>query len=329
MIFSGAHGSGASRHASRALAGALALAATALAPATASAQRAPAVEVDEESSDRRRPGELVAFALSATTYGLRVGTMIEWAVGRRANDGEPETFWILPGALALAGATGALLVDHYHPLRRGRAFSVGSATIAGYLGSLALSMQLRGEAVPSAVSLTGPATFIGSTAGVVTGILVGHLTDARPGPALFVATGAVGSTLMGAFLCGALRCGSDLGAWALTGEAIGIVATLASVNAFNPTARDMRLSAIGAIGGLLPAASALGAYVARDGGVTETAWARVSAMALGGIVLGGVAGYAIGRSTRPSRSSSGAVAVLPSFGAGLGRSLGVTVMGEL
>ncbi len=329
MTSSGAHGSCDSRRRGRAVAWAFALLAATATPSVASAQRAPAAEVDEESSDRRRPGELIAFALSATTYGLRVGTMIEWAVGRRANDGEPETFWILPGALALAGASGALLVDHYRPLRRGRAFSVGSATIAGYLGSLALSMQLRGEAVPSAVSLTGPATFIGSTAGIVTGIVVGHLTDARPGPALFIATGTVGSTLIGSFLCGALRCGSDLGAWALTGEAVGLVATLASVNAFNPSARDMRLTAIGAIGGLLPAASALGAYVSRDGGITEGAWSRVSAMALGGLVLGGVAGYAIGRTTRPSRAPSSNVALLPNFGAGLGHSLGVTVLGEL
>lgn len=327
MTSSGAQGVCVARRRGHIAAWALALLASTAAPSTAHAQRVP--EVDEESSDRRRTGEVIAFALSATTYGLRVGTMIEWAIGRRANDGEPETFWILPGALALAGASGALLVDHYRPLRRGRAFSVGAATISGYLGSLALSMQLRGEAVPSAVSLTGPATFIGSTAGIVTGIVVGHLTDARPGPALFVATGTVGSTLVGTFLCGALRCGSDLGAWALTGEAVGLVATLASANAFNPTARDMRLTALGAIGGLLPAASALGAYVSRDGGLTEGAWSRVSAMALGGLVLGGVAGYAIGRSTRPSHTASSNVAVLPNFGAGLGHSLGVTVLGEL
>ncbi len=286
-------------------------------------------EVDEDAADRRRTGELIAFGLTATTYGLRVGTMIEWAAGRRADDGEPETFWILPAALAVASGTGALLVDHYFPMRRGRGFSAGVGTIVGYIASLALAVQLREESFPSSVSITGPATFIGSTSGLAAGIALGHLTDATPGQALYVGTGSVGGALLGTFFCGALRCGTDLGAWALAGEAVGFVSTIASVRAFRPSAREMRLTSIGGVAGLLPAGAVLTTYLSRDGGVTEAAWARVSVAAIGGLVVGGLAGYAIARATRSELAVGQGVTVLPTLGGALGRSVGVTVMGAL
>ncbi len=295
---------------------------------TASAQLI-ANPVDEDHADRRRTGELITYGLAAATYGLRVGTLIEWGFGRKANDGEPETFWILPASLSVAAVTGALLVDHYLPLRRGRAFAVGAGTITGYLASLSLTMQVNGEAFPSSATLTGPMTFIGSTAGMVTGILVGHFTDSRPGEGLYVATGVVGGALLGGFLCGAARCREDLGAWALTGQLVGLGATLASMRALSPTAREMRLMAIGGIGGLLPAGSVLATYLSRDGGITDRAWARVSIVGIAGLALGGVSGLLIARATRRDRGDTSTIAMLPVMTGALGQSIGVTVTGAM
>lgn len=282
--------------------------------------------VDEDHAERRRTGELITFGLAAATYGLRVGTMIEWAAGRRPNDGEPETFWILPGSLALASVTGALLIDHYFPLRRGRAFSVGAGTLVGYLAALSITMQARGEAFPSGIGIAGPPTFIGSTAGLAAGILVGHFTDARPGQALYVATSVVGGTALGAMLCGAARCREDLGAWALTGELVGLASAFASMRALNPTAREMRLTAVGGVAGILPAAAVLGTYYSRDRGITDAAWSRVSITGIAGLILGGVSGFAIARLTRGDRTDSSTIALLPTMPAA---ALGVTVTGEM
>jgi hypothetical protein len=285
--------------------------------------------VDEDHAEHRRTGELIAFGITAATYGLRVGTMIEWLADRRPNDGAPETFWILPGSLAIAGATGALLIDHYRPIRRGRAFSAGAGTLVGYLAGISLTMQFRGEALPSSATITGPTTFIGSTAGIATGILMGHLTDARPGQALYVATSVVYGTALGALMCGAVRCHEDLGAWAFTGELVGLGAALASVRALDPTAREMRLTAVGGIVGAFPAGAVFATYLSRDGGITEAAWQRVSIVGVGGLILGGVSGFAIARATRGDRSDTTTLAVIPSVPGALGQTMGLTVSGAL
>lgn len=278
-------------------------------------------EVDEEHDEYRRGGELGAFVLAAGSYGLRLGSMINWWAGRRPDDGDFATYAILPSTLAVVGVTGALLADHYHPLRRGRALALGAGTVVGYLGSLSLTMWLRNEATPSVETIAGPTTFVGTTAGLVAGVLVGHLTDARPGEGLYVATGTVGGTLLGVFLCGALRCGTDLGAWAFAGEMVGLGATLATRALLRPTAREMRLVAVGAIGGALPAVSVITAHWARDGGITNDAWARASGLAVGGILIGGVAGYAIARSTAVDARPPVPLAVLPMTGSALGLSV--------
>lgn len=306
--------------------GAVAVALAAFTAAGSASAQLIANPVDEDHAERRRTGELITFGLAAATYGLRVGTMIEWAAGRRPNDGEPETFWIVPGSLALASVTGALLIDHYVPLRRGRAFSVGAGTLVGYLAALSITMQVRGEAFPSGVGIAGPPTFIGSTAGLALGIVVGHVTDARPGQALYVATSVVGGTALGAMLCGAARCRETIGAWALTGELVGLASAFASMRALNPTAREMRLTAVGGVAGILPAAAVLGTYYSRDRGITDAAWSRVSIAGVAGLIVGGVSGFAIARLTRGDRADASTIALLPTMP---GAALGVTVTGAL
>jgi hypothetical protein len=241
--------------------------------------------------------ERVLFGLLTATYGMRLGTAINLgAFGRTVNDPEPETYWILPGALALAVPVGALLIERRYPMRRGRGLSAGAGGILGYLAATSIGTLVRDESVPTSATLAGWATFIGTTSGLALGALVGHLTDAMPADALFAATGGVGGALLGGLLCGAARCGPQLGAWSLAGE-LGLFTTALLVRAtVRPTLPTMRLVGAGALGlGLLMGGGVLLAHGVRDGELTATGVQRSAVFGLGGLVVGAVTFFAIGR----------------------------------
>lgn len=248
-------------------------------------------------SDRMAGDERFLFGLLAATYGLRLGGAINLgAFGRTPDDPEPETYWILPGALAVAVPVGALLIERRFPMRRGRGLSAGTGGILGYLGSMALRSWLDGESFPSGNTISGWTTFIGTTSGILVGALVGHFTDARPVDALYVATGGVGGALIGGLLCGAVRCGPDLGAWALVGE-LGLFTTaLLTRPLLKPGQTTMRLVGAGALGtGILMGGGVLLAHAVRDGEITDAGAQRSAVFGLAGLVAGAVTFFAIGR----------------------------------
>lgn len=249
------------------------------------------------TSDRMSRDERILFGLLTATYGLRLGSAINLgAFGRTPDDPEPETYWILPGALAIAVPVAALLVEHRFPLRRGRGLAAGSGGLLGYLGATAATAWYNGESFPSGRSLSGWSTFIGTTSGIALGALVGHLTDAPPADVLYVATGGVGGALLGGLACGSVRCGADLGAWALVGEVTLLTTALLTRSLVRPTQLTMRLVGAGALGtGLLMGGGVLLAHGVRDGEITREGVQRSAVFGLAGLVVGAATFYAIGR----------------------------------
>ena len=256
-------------------------------------------------STRMKRDERILFGLLTATYGLRLGTAINLgAFGRTVDDPTPETYWLLPGALALAVPVGALLVERRFPLRRGRGISAGAGGILGYLAAASIGTLVRGESSPTGATLAGWSTFIGTTSGIAIGALVGHLTDAMPVDALFVATGGVGGALLGGLLCGSVRCGSEMGAWSLTGELGMLTAALVFRAMVRPTLPTMRLVGAGAIGmALLMGGGVLLAHAVRDGEVTAAGVQRSAVFALGGLVVGGATFFALGRQAEPAATT--------------------------
>lgn len=252
---------------------------------------------DARVAEPHKGDELVTLMILSSTYGLRLGSSINLMAGRRPDDGAPETFWILPGSLALALPAAAYLIDRRWPIRRGRIMTAGSSLLLGYIGAMAASAWSRGESFPSSDSIAGLNTFYGSTAGLALGMLVGHLTDATTGDAMYIATGGVGGALVGAFSCAIARCRGDLGMWALAGEALGVGFTLATRAAVRPQGREMRMLAMGAVVGLAPAAAVMLAHGVRDGEITDDAIPRIAWAALGGIFVGALSFYAVARAT--------------------------------
>jgi hypothetical protein len=215
----------------------------------------------------------------------------------------------------------ALLVERRFPLRRGRGLSMGTGGILGYLAAASLATWVRGEAFPVGATLSGWSTFIGTTSGLALGALVGHLTDATPADALFVATGGVGGALVGGLLCGAARCGADFGAWVLAGELALFTTALSVRAAVRPTQRTMRLVGAGAVGlGVLMGGGVLLAHAVRDGELTGDGVQRSAVFGLSGLVVGAVTFFAIGRRAEPA-----ALVVPTAQVTGQGMVLGVAV----
>lgn len=280
----------------------------------ANAQDAPRMpRADARAEEPHRGDELVTLMVLSSTFGLRVGSSINLLAGRTPDDGAPETFWILPGALALAAPAAMYAIDRRWPIRRGRIMAAGSTLLLGYIGSIAATAYARGESFPSSDSIAGLNSFYGSAAGLALGILAGHLTDARTGDAMYVASGGVGGALVGAFGCAIARCREELGLWALVGESAGIGLALATRGLVRPRDREMRLLALGALVGLVPAASVMLAHGVRDGEIRDEVIPRISWAALGGIFAGALSFYVYARVTpdpdapaapsRPARAS--------------------------
>lgn len=268
--------------------------------------------------------ERVLFGLLTATYGLRLGTAFNLGVlGRTVDDPEPETFWIIPGALTLALPITALLIERRHPLRRGRGLAMGTGGLMGYLAATSIAIQVRGEDFPTGVTLSGWATFIGTTSGIALGALVGHLTDATPADALFVGTGGVGGALLGGLLCGAFACGPDLGAWALTGELALLTSALAVRSLVRPTQPTMRLVGAGALGlGIITGGGVLLARSLRDGEISAAGAQQASVFGLGGLLVGAATFFALGRRAE----GIAATTVVPTAQVtGQGVTVGVTV----
>ncbi len=305
----------------RALPLALALA-VALGASPARAQQA-------RASDRRRGTELVLLGVLSATYGLRIGTLINQAAGRPIDDPDPATYWILPGVLTVAVPVATLLIESRFPIRRGRGISAGVGGIMGYLGAIGLVTQLAGESFPSGQSFTSPWTFVGTTVGIAGGILVGHLTDAPPADALWAGTGAVGGAALGALVCGVSECGPALGAFVLGGELGLFTAAMLLRSTVRPTEREMRLTALGAVSGtVLLGGGVMLAHLARDGRLDAAAVQRSAAFGLGGLIVGGLGFFALGRATpEPTPARSTRTALLPSLDVRPGSfGLGVTIV---
>ncbi len=291
-----------------ATAGALALAAA----ATTAGAQARYDASGRRVPDRRSGDELGALLLTSTTYGFRSGTMLNYALGLRADDSW--TYWVAPGVLGAAGLVGALALERRFPLRRGRALTAGTAMLLAQVGSFAIELHRRGESTPTGETFTAPISWVGATAGLATGIALGHFLDVAPGKAVYVGIGGVGGALLGVFGCGVVRCSTDVGAWSLTGLATGAVGALATAWWVNPPQREMRAMAAAGLLGVVPAAGVYLAYQLRDGGVSSDAWARVSAVGLAGVLLGGAFGYANARLTRDTApDENAAVTFAPTF----------------
>lgn len=283
---------------------AAALAITAAAPAAAAQDRYRLPRANARVEEPHRTDELVTLMILSSTYGLRLGSSINLMAGRRPDDGEPETFWILPSALAVTLPAAAFAIDRRWPARRGRLLTAGSTLLLGYIGTIAGTAWARRESFPSSDTIAGLNTFYGSTAGLALGVLIGHLTDATPGDAMYIAVGGVGGSLIGALACGIARCGPDLGPWALAGEVAGIGLTLATRGMVRPQGRGMRFITMGAVLGLVPAASVMLAYGLRDGEIRDEAVPRISWAALAGVVVGAASFYAISRVTPDPNAGS-------------------------
>jgi hypothetical protein len=221
-----------------------------------------------------------------------------------------------------------LLIHHYNPIRRGRAFSAGAGSLFGYVTSLSIATMIAGEGFPSVETMAGPATWIGNAVGIAGGTLVGHFTDAPPGHVLYVATGILGGSLLGLFSCGISQCGTNLGPFLLVGEGVGTLVALSTVNLLRPRAQHMQMLSLGAAGGLVPAVGVATAYWVRDGALNPAAIARVSAFAMGGVLVGALAGYAIGRTMTHGLASTN-VSVVPGVVSSNGASVGMTLVGEM
>jgi hypothetical protein len=285
--------------------------------------------------DRRGTDEFVALMLTASTYGFRSGTMLDYALGRRPTD--TWTYWVAPGVLGAVGLAGAILLERRFPLRRGRAFTVGTGMLLGQVGTLAFELYRRRESFPSTETFTAPITWAGATVGLVTGIAFGHFLDVAPGKAIYVGIGGVGGAFLGIFSCGIARCSTDVGAWMLTGFGVGALAHLATASWLDPPQREMRAMVTGGLLGFLPAAAVSSVYFLRDGAISQDAWVRVSVVGLVGILAGATFGYAHARATRdtapmeaanagsPGGSVGGAhaVSIAPTFA----RDGGVTTLG--
>lgn len=293
-------------------AAALASALVAAAPAWASAQARHDAS-GRRVPDRRGGDEFGALMLTASTYGFRSGTMLNFALDLRQSDGW--TYWVAPSLIGAAGLVGAILVERRFPMRRGRGLTAGTAMLLGQVGTLAFEMYRRGESYPSGDTFTAPISWVGATVGLASGIALGHLLDVAPGKAVYVGIGGVGGALLGLFSCGVARCSADVGAWALVGMGAGLAATLTTAWWVNPPQRETRAMVAGGLAGVLPAAGVLLAYQLRDGTVTQDAWARVSVVGLVGLVGGGAFGYAHARSSRatapPEEGSS--LTLMPTF----------------
>ena len=96
-----------------------ALGAAALALGSAASAQSPQPHLQLPVSTRMTNDERALFGLLSATYGLRLGTTINLAAGRTVDtDPHPETYWILPGALAVAVPVGVLLIERRYPMRR-------------------------------------------------------------------------------------------------------------------------------------------------------------------------------------------------------------------
>ncbi len=277
-------------------AGVLVAAALCTAGSAAFAQTAP-TSTPPAASTRMTNEERVVFGILSATVGLRIGTAIMLgAFDRTPQDPHPETYWILPGTLALVFPTAALLIEHRFPMHRGRAFALGAGAGAGYVAALSLAAWAQHQSFPSGPTFSGWATFAGTTSGLALGALVGHLTDASQADSMLVATAAVGGALLGAFGCGAVRCGPQIGAWSLLGE-LGMVSLALGVRTrLRAGPRTLRMVAVGGIGGVaLLGGGTLVAHLVRDGSIDASAAQRAAAFGIAGLLLGAGTFFALGR----------------------------------
>lgn len=106
----------------------------------------------------------------------------------------------------------------------------------------------------------------------------------------------MGGALLGGLADGVVRCGADLGAWALVGEVTLLTTALLTRSLVRLTQPTIRLVGAGALGtGILMGVTVLIAHGLRDGELTVEGVQRSAAFGLVGPVVGAVTFYAIGR----------------------------------
>lgn len=247
--------------------------------------------------DRRGTDEQLLLLLTATTYAFRTGTALNQLAGVHTFQSSDPLDWVMPISLAVAAPVATFFIERRFRLRRGRALTAGVGAATGYFLALNISTLVRGESFPSGETLAGLPTWIGTTAGLGAGILIGHLTDSTPAAALYAGTGSLGGLLLGLVSCGVIDCGDRFGAVTLGAQLAGLTLALTTYSVLRPTQRELRWLPVGAVVGLLPAAGVLSAYWARDGAIHRDALERASVMALAGGVLGGAAAWWIARHT--------------------------------
>jgi hypothetical protein len=264
-----------------------------------------------EHSDRRNTFELLELYWLGFGYGLGTGIFVDVQAEVENLRG---AVW-LPVLFAGGGIAAAYLIDHGHPIRRGRASSANTGMLLGLGFAAALAGQIDEDlsrARPFDCGWGASTTcdwrdydlsskevasiaWLGATIGLGAGLGLGVLTDATPGDASFVFAGGVWGSALGLLANAAGESDDGYGLAAMIGMGIGATGTAIGAHFLRPSESQVRWTNLGAVAGSL-----LGAAV----GVLPDTRLRdptLFCMAISaGILGGGIAGFVLGR---PSQST--------------------------
>lgn len=239
--------------------------------------------------------EAMALYALAGSYGLALGA---WgAVGvTSVRDDAPATLVVLPVLGLGVGIVTAALLDGRREIRRGRVYAANAGFVLGLTGALGVGLLPEGP-LSGATPFARASAYLGTaTAGLGVGLAVAHTTDAMPGSASFVLSGGFWSAVAGASLQRALADGRAVPQGAeglLVGEAVGLVAAMATAHALRPTPSQTRWLDLGALLGTLAGTLVFSQFAS---GQTASLAGAI------GCVAGGALGFALGAPSDAERA---------------------------
>lgn len=249
-----------------------------------SAPRPPSVEhIDTTES-------FLVYALGAA-YGLNTGIWVDTLATSNPTLGA--------GIALLGGGAGvgaAYLFSNHGQLRRGRGYAAQTGFYLGGMAGLILGVDGR-NSLGTRLRTQGVMNleFASATGGLALGMLLGNITDARPGSAAFVLTGGLWGGTLGVLLGEGLSASPFTGSrhpvglyWTL-GSLIGAGGAFASAHALNLSPGRTRWIDVGALLGLI-----VGVFIPI--GTNDSASGATKPSGVGGaigVLAGGVTAYFI------------------------------------
>lgn len=241
----------------------------------------------QTEAPRRDTAEAVGLYAWLGTYGAATGLAASLVL-----DGtSPPVATALPlvGAGLGAGVLTAYLLDRPTRIRRGVPTAMGAGISLGALagGAVAAEGVLVGGWTPGTA---GAASWAGVTLGLGATLALEAALRPAPGTTSWALSGGLWGATLAGLAALALQDGAFVGRWLLVGEAVGVIASLATAGLVRPTQAQTRWLDLGAlVGGLLGfgAGMLLFSRPSRD-------WPGVAATAQLGILGGGVAGWFLG-----------------------------------